>query len=236
MARVLIIEADDIVRRLIVERFGREGHEVVAERGHLLVGDLASLVPDLVVLELADELEIDPLPLVRRHTEAATVVVLGAAGRQTDADVLDAGADDVVRKPLSLRDLMARCRAILRRTGTALGPPRLEFAGLVIDRASRLVDVKGAGQVELPHREFDLLAHLAASPGQVFSREQLLQAVWESSEAWQGPATVTEHVYRLRRHLGPAAQDCIATVRSIGYRFSPPPDAQARRAALRQRG
>lgn len=222
MARVLIIEADDAVRRLVAERFTREGHHVLADRSELLTIDLSSLAPDLLVLELADPTELDPLTLVRRHSLVAVVAMLGVASRQNDADVLDAGADDVVRKPLSLRDLMARCRAVLRRTDSALETVRLEFDGLTIDRASRLVDIGGHGLLELPHREFDLLAHLAASPGQVFSREQLLQAVWDSSEAWQGSATVTEHVYRLRRHLGAPAQGCIATVRSVGYRFSPP--------------
>jgi two-component system, OmpR family, phosphate regulon response regulator PhoB len=226
MARVVIIESDDAVRRLIVERFCREGHDVVAERAQLVITDLIAVVPDLVLAELTDS-ELDPLPLVRRHSSIPVVALLAAGGHPSEADVLDGGADDVLRKPLSLRELMARCRAVLRRTGTVLDLARLEFDGLIIDRGSRLVDVRGTGPVELPHREFDLLAHLAASPGQVFSREQLLQTVWDSSEEWQGTATVTEHVYRLRRRLGPVAQHCISTVRSVGYRFSPPNDVDS---------
>jgi DNA-binding response OmpR family regulator len=222
MARVLVVERDPAVRRLIVERLGREEHEVVADRDHLIAADLATLVPDLIVLELPED-ELEPLPLVRRHSKVPTVAILTPRGPQREADVLDAGADDVLRKPLSLRDLVARCNAVLRRAGPRLGSTRLEFEGLVIDRSSRLVEVAGHGTVELPHREFDLLVHLANAPGRVFSREQLLQSVWDASDVWLGTATVTEHVYRLRRHLGPVGARCISTVRSVGYRFNPTP-------------
>jgi two-component system response regulator ResD len=238
MASVLIVEADPTVRRLIVERFRREDHEILAERNRLTVADLATFAPDLLVLEVEAGADLEALRLVRRRSQVPTIVVLAAESDHDEVAALDAGADDVLRKPLSLRDLMARSRAVLRRGGMRRDGGTLEFPCLVIDRATRLVHVGGEPPIELPHREFDLLVHLADSPGQVFSREQLLEHVWGSSDAWQGTATVTEHVYRLRRHLGPAMENCISTVRSVGYRFTPPAaDHRPRRApALRSRG
>jgi two-component system response regulator ResD len=212
MASVVIVESDPTVRRLIVERFAREGHEILADRGHVAVADLATFAPDLLVLEVPACSDLEPLRTVRRRSQVPTVVLLAAAGDEDEAVTLDAGADDVLRKPLSLRDLMARCRAVLRRSGRSGEAGVLTFSCLTIDRSTRLVHVRGEPPIELPHREFDLLVYLASSPGQVFSREQLLEQVWGSSEAWQGTATVTEH--------------------SIGYRFTPPGEPPDRRQPL----
>lgn len=221
MNGVLVVEGDPVMRRLVVERLERVGLAVLAQRSELIVSDLAVLDPDLVVLELTADADLAPLLMLRRHTDVATIVLLPTDGEPDVATALDAGADDGVTKPISLRELGARATAVLRRARGRTSK-LLEFPGLVIDRSTRLVEVAEAGVVELPQREFDLLAYLASAPGQVFSREQILEQVWGSSEAWRGTATVTEHVYRLRRRLGPVGAHCISTVRSVGYRFTPP--------------
>jgi DNA-binding response OmpR family regulator len=126
-----------------------------------------------------------------------------------------------VVKPCSLPELEARIRAVLRRGQATHTATRIEHDGLVIDRGAHRVDVDGR-VVELTPKEFDLLVFLAATPDQVFTREELLEHVWGSTQEWQDPATVTEHVRRLRLKLepDPAAPRWLHTVRGIGYRFS----------------
>ena len=122
---------------------------------------------------------------------------------------------------------MARVRAVSRRIRAAPAEGGLRFADLLIDRRSREVRV-GETRLALTQREFDLLAYLAASPGQVFSRDQLLDQVWGSSSAWQDSKTVTEHIRRLRQKLevSPGGTDWIRTVHGVGYAFNA--DAAAR--------
>jgi two-component system phosphate regulon response regulator PhoB len=113
-------------------------------------------------------------------------------------------------------------RAVLRRTTAAVPPARLRYGALEIRLAAHEVLLHG-DLVELTAKEFELLAFLASSPRRVFSREELLQAVWGSTSQWQDPATVTEHVRRLRRKVeaDPERPRWLATVRGVGYRFDP---------------
>jgi DNA-binding response OmpR family regulator len=133
---------------------------------------------------------------------------------------LELGADDYVVKPFSPRELAARVKSVLRRANPP--PPRatMNFDDLIIDPARREVTVRDE-VVDLTPREFDLLAFLAASPGQVFSRGQLLEHVWDSSPQWQDSATVTVHVRRIRHKIepDPASPRWIQTVWGLGYRF-----------------
>ena len=137
------------------------------------------------------------------------------------------GADDYVVKPFSAGELSARIESVLRRSRARLAPVSsapsgVSFGELSIDPLSREVTCAGV-PVELTAKEFDLLAFLAASPRQVFSRQQLLQQVWSSSREWQDEATVTEHVRRVRRKIeaDPDRPRWIRTVRGVGYRFEP---------------
>ena len=133
------------------------------------------------------------------------------------------GADDYVVKPFSPGELTARIDSVLRRSRPTSAPARgLVFGALEIDQMARDVHV-GGRLIELTAKEFDLLAFLASSPRQVFSRDQLLEHVWSSSSEWQGPATVTEHVRRLRRKIerDPEHPLFLHTVRGVGYRFEP---------------
>jgi DNA-binding response OmpR family regulator len=221
--RVLLVEADPSVRRVIAQRLEREGfdvrqYETPGELEHLL----PELCPDLVLLELPRTNTLVPLERLRATSEVPAIALMRNDLDADHVDALEAGADDYVTKPFSPRELIAKVRCALRRTGPAANPDRFEFDGLVIDRRTRQVERAGE-VVAMPAREFDLLAYLASSPGRVFTRSQLLDQVWDSSEAWLGAATVTEHVRRLRQRIekDPKHPRWIITVWSVGYRFAP---------------
>jgi two-component system, OmpR family, phosphate regulon response regulator PhoB len=220
---LIVGERDPAVRRVLGQRFRAEGFDVYEfDDPRSLVDKLESTGAQVVVVELGAELEFEPLALLR---EASQIPVIGLLWAEPDADeatALDMGADDCVSRPFSIRHLVARIRAVLRRTAPVLDR-RLRFEGLVIDRASRTVKV-GEVYVDLAAREFDLLAFLASQPGVAFTREMLLTEVWRSSAAWQQQETVTEHIHRLRARLesDPAHPAMLQTVRGVGYRFVPP--------------
>jgi two-component system, OmpR family, phosphate regulon response regulator PhoB len=165
--------------------------------------------PDLVVLDLSMP-GLGGLDVLRRVRAAEAqcggaalpVIVLSGRSGETDRIVgLDLGADDYLVKPFSPGELAARVRSVLRRSAGA--PRPVQLSGLSVDPAAR---------------EFDLLAFLARHPRQVFSRAQLLQQVWRSEPGWQGEATVTEHVHRLRSKVGAGR---LRTVRGVGYQLEP---------------
>jgi DNA-binding response OmpR family regulator len=220
--RLLIAESDAALRRLLVQRYTREGFEVTELPDPLGAPQKVTAdAPDLLLLELGGVNGFEALVGVR---EVSTVPIVGLLWAEPDADeatVLDLGADDCVARPVSFRQLIARTHAVLRRTA----PPDariLRFDALEIDLASRIVRLSG-DVVDLAAREFDLLAYLASHPGEVFSREQLLAKVWQSSADWQHRETVTEHVHRIRSRLeeDPTRPRWLLTVRGVGYRFSP---------------
>jgi DNA-binding response OmpR family regulator len=224
LRRALVVDTDADLRGLVARRLEDEGFEVTeAGEGRPALAAIDDLPPDLVLVETLLP-DMDGLDLLRTLREASDVPVIVLSGRSEEADRvtgLDLGADDYVVKPFSVGELMARVRAVCRRRPPLRAEGGLQFDGLLIDRRSREVRVGGA-RIVLTHREFDLLAFLASSPGQVFSRDQLLTQVWGSSSDWQGPSTVTEHIRRLRGKLeeAPGATAWIRTVRGVGYAFS----------------
>lgn len=223
--RILVVDDEPRVREVVARYLQRDGYEVdVAVDGEDARHSLADFMPDLVVLDvmLPAGSGLEVLRDIRRSSELP-VILLTARAEETDRVTgLELGADDYVVKPFSPRELTARVRSVLRRTTPRPVLGRLTFGGLTIDMASREVSVEGSS-VELTAREFDLLAFLASSPRQVFSRGQLLEQVWDSSTDWQDPATVTVHVRRVRQKIDTDPQNprWVTTVWGVGYRFEP---------------
>lgn len=160
---------------------------------------------------------------LRRDSNVPIIVLTGRTDERERVGLLDLGADDCVTMPCSLPGLEARIRAVLRRGQPLQRPDRVEHGELVVDHRTHRVHLYGV-IVDLTPKEFDLLAFLAGSPDQVFTREELLEYVWGSTHDWQDPATVTEHVRRLRLKIepDPATPRWLHTVRGVGYCFADP--------------
>ncbi|MGW4470046.1 response regulator [Nonomuraea sp. NPDC004354] len=223
MARVLLIEDDPNVRDALTLALKGRDHEVEsAASGEEGLERLARFAADVVVLDLMLP-GIDGFEVCRRirSTTSTSIVMLSARG--DDFDVvggLEAGADDYVVKPVRPQVLEARIRAVLRRTDGVPSPVE-SYGALCVDRASLTVSRDGR-QVALPPMELRLLLHLSATPGQVFSRQQLLEAVWEHD--YLGDSRLVDAcVQRLRAKIEsvPAEPRYVQTVRGFGYRFGP---------------
>ena len=229
LSRVLVVDDDAELLGLVHEVLTEHGFDVVQCSDGVRALELIDARPpvDLVVLDLGlpGMSGLDVLRRLRKTTNLPVIVLTGRGGEADRVVGLEMGADDYVVKPFSPRELAARVRSVLRRSGTTAGEEPddvLTFDGLEIDVPCRDVSVAGV-PVELTAREFDLLAFLAASPRQVFTREQLLQHVWSSDAEWQDPRTIAEHVHRLRRKIepDPSTPRWIQTLRGAGYRFTP---------------
>ena len=226
---VLVVDDEPMLRNLLSRLLRMEGYDVIeAEDGQTALGLIDARQPDLVLLDvmLPAKDGLDTLGDLRR-TSDVPVILVSALGEEADRVLgLKMGADDYVVKPFSAAELSARIESVLRRAAVRAAPEapsnQISFDGLAIDLQSREVTLEGA-RVDMTAKEFDLLAFLAASPRQVFSREQLLRQVWESSSDWQSDATITEHVRRLRKKIeeDPDRPRWITTVRGVGYRFEP---------------
>jgi DNA-binding response OmpR family regulator len=221
--RVLAVDDAPEARLLIRRALAGEGHAVAeAASGAEALESIRAHPPDVLLLDvnMGDMSGLEVLASVRRlQPDLPVILVTGLDGENDRVLGLDLGADDYLVKPFSVRELAARIRSVTRRSGVAAVH---DFGDLVVRPAEREVALRGDA-VNLTAKEFDLLAHLAAHPRRVFTREELLQAVWGSSEDWQDPATVTEHVRRLRKKLedDPEQPARLRTVRGVGYRFEP---------------
>jgi DNA-binding response OmpR family regulator len=225
LRRVLVVDDEPMVREVVTAYLERDGYRVTtAADGHAALEALETTHPDLVVLDvMLPKLDgFDVLTQLRKRTDVP-VILLTARTEEVDRVLgLELGADDYVVKPFSPRELAARVRSVLRRARPLPSHRNLEFGRLVIDGAAREVTKDGVA-VELTPKEFDLIAFLADSPRQVFSRSQLLEHVWDSSADYQDPSTVTVHIRRLRRKLedDPEQPEWLETVWGVGYRFEP---------------
>jgi DNA-binding response OmpR family regulator len=222
---VLVVDDDATTRDVIVRYLEREGFEALqAEDGGRARAVIEAAEPNLVILDLMLP-GIDGLSVIRwmRTTGWTPVIMLTALGEETDRIVgLELGADDYVTKPFSPRELVARVRSVLRRSGAAApAVERIETGDLVLDAAAREVR-RGDAEVRLTAREFDLLWFLASHPRRVFSRDQIMSRVWGYDDGLD-TGTVTVHVRRVREKIedDPSDPRHLETVWGVGYRFTP---------------
>lgn len=224
---VLVVEDEPTLATAIAQRITAEGWTArVAGDGASAVQAALQLKPDLVIMDIMLPV-MDGLEATKRIVAERPVPVLILTARDDETDKvigLGAGADDYMTKPFSMRELIARCKALLRRVERAKVIAKnsenekiLDFGSMVIDPAQRIVTVNGE-QVHLTPTEFDLLATLARRPKSVLTRKKLLEEVWDWVDA-SGTRTVDSHVKALRHKLG---ADMIRTVHGVGYAFEPP--------------
>ncbi|WP_390458207.1 response regulator transcription factor [Bifidobacterium apicola] len=226
---ILVVEDEPTLATAIAQRITAEGWTArVASDGASAVQAASQIKPDLVIMDIMLPV-MDGLEATKRIVAERPVPVLILTARDDEADKvtgLGAGADDYMTKPFSMRELIARCKALLRRVERAKVIAKnsenekvLDFGSLVIDPAQRIVTLHGE-QIHLTPTEFDLLATLARRPKSVLTREKLLEEVWDWVDA-SGTRTVDSHVKALRHKLG---SQMIRTVHGVGYAFEPPED------------
>ena len=219
---ILVVEDEDALATLVQYNLEKEGYEVsVCGDGQDALTMIAERQPDLVILDwmLPSVSGLEVCRRLRLKTETRNLPIIMLTARVEESDHirgLDTGADDYVLKPASMSELAARVRAVLRRIRPGLAEDLIRHGDIVIDRAAHRVRRAGA-QVHLGPTEFRLLEYLMQHPGRVFSREQLLDAVW-GAEVYVEARTVDVHVGRLRKALmRDTTTDPIRTVRSAGY-------------------
>lgn len=225
--RVLVVEDEREISSQICRRLESEGWEArEVHDGLQAVSEAREFKPDVVVLDVMLP-GIDGLEVCRRIQAEQEVPVLMLTARDDETDILvglGVGADDYMTKPFSMRELVARVKALFRRVERAerrieaeYGVATLRFGGIAVDRAGRRVQRNGR-DIHLTPTEFDLLVCLATNEGTVLSREALLEKVWNWADA-SGTRTVDSHIKAVRRKLG---ADVIRTVHGVGYAFEPP--------------
>ena len=228
---ILVVEDEPTLATAIAQRLASEGWSArVAGDGANAVAAARQLRPDLVIMDIMLPV-MDGLEATKRIVAERPVPVLILTARDDESDKvigLGVGADDYMTKPFSMRELIARCKALFRRVDRAKTIAKnsenekiLDFGALVIDPAQRIVTLKGQ-EVHLTPTEFDLLATLARRLRTVLTREKLLEEVWDWVDA-SGTRTVDSHVKALRHKLGSAT---IRTVHGVGYAFEPPEPAK----------
>lgn len=227
MSKILVVDDEASIRKLVRSYLENESHEVLeGENGEQAVALARSAGPDLIVLDVGMPV-LDGVEALRTIRTFSDVYVVMLTARSDEVDKLiglSVGADDYLTKPFSPRELMARIKAVLRRSRggpAAADAERLEFGDLVVDLARRRVTVAEV-DAELTTLEFDLLAALAAQPGRVFSRRQLIEAIW-GWDYFGDERVVDVHIRKLRKALGDDAGEprFVGTVRGVGYKFIP---------------
>ena len=219
---VLVVEDEDALATLLHYNLDKEGYQVgVAGDGEEALTMASERAPDLVILDWmlpkVSGIEVCRRLRGRAETRNVPIIMLTARGEESDRiRGLDTGADDYVVKPFSMVELTARVRAVLRRIRPGLADDRITVGDIIIDRVAHRVKRQGK-EIHLGPTEFRLLDYLMQHPGRVFSREQLLDAVW-GSDVYVEARTVDVHIGRLRKALnGSSDGDPIRTVRSAGY-------------------
>jgi two-component system phosphate regulon response regulator PhoB len=219
---VLVVEDEDALATLLRYNLEKEGFEpTLAGDGEEAMIAVDERMPDVVILDWMlpkiSGVEVCRRLRSQRETRNIPIVMLTARGEESDRiRGLETGADDYIVKPFSMAELMARIRAVLRRIRPGLAADQLQYGEIVLDRVAHRV-LRAGREIHLGPTEYRLLQHLMQYPGRVFSREQLLDAVW-GSEVYVEARTVDVHVGRLRKSLmADGESDPIRTVRSAGY-------------------
>ena len=222
---ILVVEDEPSIAEVVSLYLKRAGFQVaVVNDGDTALKELGQRLPDLVILDIMLP-GVDGYGVMRWLRDRSDIPIIMLTSRREESDRiagLEMGADDYVVKPFSPQELVSRVRAVLRRTRSnapedANAP--LVFADVQIDPQTRLVTVRGI-EITLAVKEFDILYYLARHPRQVFTRDQLLEAVWGLSD-YIDPSTVTVHIRRLREkiEIDPSNPTHLLTVWGVGYRF-----------------
>ncbi len=219
--RVLLVEDDPRIADPLREGLNREGYDVIVVATG--ADALAAETADLVLLDLGlPDLDGRVVCQELRSRSSVPIIVVSARGEEIDrVMLLELGADDYLVKPFGFRELVARIRAVARRATAATNASSsstIDTGGLRIDRRTRCVEFRGDA-VGLTPKEYDLLVYLAADPGAVKGREQLMHDVWDENW-WGSTKTLDVHIASLRKKLDPAL---IETVRAVGFRLVAPP-------------
>ena len=230
MTRVLVVEDEESFSDALTFMLKREGYEVaVAADGNAAIEEFEKSGADILLLDLM----LPGLPgtevcrQIRTRSQVPIIMLTAKDGEVDKVVGLELGADDYVTKPFSPRELVARIKAVLRRTG-APEAGQLAFGPLVLDTQSHRLSV-GEDNIHIGPTEFRLLEFLMRHPERAFDREQLLDRVWGRA-VYVEERTVDVHILRLRKVLKPfGVADWVQTVRGVGYRFSPPADSTGSR-------
>ncbi len=225
LAKVLVIDDDPNILELVKLYGEREGFEIIGiNHGDLVLSAFNQENPDVVILDIMLPGK-DGLTLCMdlRRIRMVPIIMLTAKGEEADRVLgLEMGADDYVSKPFSPRELVARIKAVLRRTKTleAMENVNIKYPGLEIIADMRKVIVAGE-EIDVTPKEFELLYYLSQNPLRVFSRENLLSVVW-GYDYFGDKRTVDVHMRRLRKKLDPLSHEYLTTVWGVGYQFTAP--------------
>ena len=226
MPRILVVEDEDSLSNLLQYNLQKEGFDaVIAGDGEEALVQVDERLPDLIILDwmLPKVAGVEVCRRLRANADTRNVPIIMLTARGEEADRirgLDTGADDYITKPFSMTELLARVRAVLRRIRPGLAEDVVKGGDITIDRVAHRVHRAGR-EIHLGPTEFKILDYLMQHPGRVFSREQLLDAVWGSA-VFVEARTVDVHIGRLRKALIKDDEvDPIRTVRAAGYSFDP---------------
>ncbi len=224
MALIYCVEDDESIRELVGYALHGQGYKVEGfSSAEEFYNGLKKATPDLVLLDimLPGEDGLTILKKIRSHKDEENIPVIMMTAKTSEFDVvrgLDLGADDYVTKPFGIMELLSRIRSVMRRSKSAVEKKveNLTFEGIHVDQEQHVVTVRGE-EVQLTLKEFDLLCYLILNKGIVLSRDQIMQAVWDSPFEMES-RTIDMHIMSLRQKLGEEGA-IIRTVRGVGYRL-----------------